>query len=118
MKTLKKNFPEIKTTTSVWECDFDKQLKRPENKDFSEKIKPNLRAFDRLKPRESLFGGIRQLYTLKWLKSDNENSSLYFLDLNSAYSEAARISNIPFGNYEILIDEAVKEITYENGKLI
>ena len=118
MKTLKKNFPEIKTTTSVWECDFDKELKRPENKDFSEKIKPNLRAFDRLKPRESLFGGIRQLYTLKWLKSDNENSSLYFLDLNSAYSEAARISNIPFGNYEILIDEAVKDIAFENGKLI
>lgn len=118
IRKLKKQCPDVLHVDSIWHCEFNSLVTRPENTFFREKIQPNLIHFERLQPRQALFGGIRQLYKMKWLKSENPHTNLYYLDINSAYSEAARLCEIPFGNYEILIDEKVEKFVYEDGQLI
>lgn len=119
IRKLKQNFKkDVKHVTCIWQCEHERDLLKKENAFFREKIKPNLIQFQRLQPRQALFGGIRQLYTMKWVKSENPQTNLYYLDLNSAYSEAARLCEIPFGNYEILIDEKVESFVYKDKQLI
>ena len=60
MACLKKKFAQVKYHTVFWACEFDAMLKSAQASCFVENIQPNLRPFSRLKPRETVFGGIRQ----------------------------------------------------------
>ena len=60
LRKIEEKFKLKLPTLVIWECEFEAMLK--ENKDFSEKIKPNLIYFSRLNARESLIGGYRTVF--------------------------------------------------------
>ena len=60
LRKIEKDFKLKKKSLVIWECEFEAMLKQ--NKDFSEKIKPNLIYFSRLNARESLIGGYRTVF--------------------------------------------------------
>ena len=80
IERMKSNFPtQIIRSRIFWECEVDALLKTKENEKFYNEIYPNLTYFKRLKPRDSLVSGIRQLYCLKWSKDENPGKKLLFL---------------------------------------
>lgn len=118
MACLKKKFPQVKYHKVFWACEFDAMLKSAQATCFVENIQPNLRPFSRLKPRETVFGGIRQTFCRKWIQSENTETTLHFLDLNSAYSYVCSNENFPYGKCHILIDDQLKDVTFQNNRLI
>ena len=62
LRKIEKQFKLKLTTLVIWECEFEAMLKQEKNRDFSEKIKPNLIYFSRLNARESLIGGYRTVF--------------------------------------------------------
>ena len=55
---------------------------------------------------------------MKWLKSENLQSKLLFLDINSAYVNVAANMEFPIGKLEILIHRDLEDVVYKNGLLI
>ena len=68
--------------------------------------------------RDAVCGGVRQLYGMKWLKSENLQSKLLFLDINSCYINVAANMEFPIGKLEILIHRDLDDVEYKNGLLI
>ena len=119
IERMKSNFPtQIIRSRIFWECEVDALLKTKENEKFYNEIYPNLTYFKRLKPRDSLCSGIRQLYCLKWSKDENPGKKLQFLDINSAYVFVASTLQFPIGPLEILIHDDVENYVYKNGVLM
>ena len=55
---------------------------------------------------------------MKWLKSENLQQKLFFLDINSAYVDVAANMEFPVGKLEILIHRDLEDVVYKNGLLI
>ena len=118
IKLKKKFFPTIKKWRVVWLCEFENLLKSSEAKSFVDNVLPNLRHFSRLVPRDAIFAGLRQTYCRKWIKTENVNSSLHFLDLNSAHSYCCYNYDFPYGKCNIMIDKKLDEFDFIDGSLV
>ena len=55
---------------------------------------------------------------MKWLKSENLQQKLLFLDINSAYVDVAANMEFPVGKLEILIHRDLEDVVYKNGLLV
>ena len=60
-------------------CEFHKILDLPENYEFKNYIMPKLKFWERLVPRDCIFGGWREIYCRKWTKLENQGEKLLFL---------------------------------------
>ena len=86
MKHLLKKYPEIKSYSIKWSCEFEQELKSKKTTKFASQILPTLKFFNRLIPRKACFGGKKELYEVKWRESDFLNESCFWLDINSSYT--------------------------------
>ena len=110
VKAAKKKFPQIKSSTIIYACQFNEILKLDSSLPFVEKILPNLYHFSRLCPRDANFGGVRQVFCREWSKTENQDRSLYWLDLNSAHSFICANYTFPYGKCRILIGNLLDDI--------
>jgi G:T-mismatch repair DNA endonuclease (very short patch repair protein) len=115
-KLLENNPNSIDKITILWECQFNKIKESNSYLKFAKAIlKPH--PLFRLKPRTCIRGSYSDVYRLKWLKNENPNETLYFLDVNGLFSYASVLFPFVVDTYDILIGDEVNKIKIKDNCL-
>lgn len=81
---------------------------------ISSKLDPK-RPLSRLVPRCAIRSGFNELYQLQC--EATENKAIYYFDCNSLYSYIARDMNFPIGEYQVILENDLKQhLKIENNK--
>ena len=105
----------VKKVTIIWECQYLEQRKHSlELKSFLSNIF-KVRPLYRLRPRTAVRGSFTECFALKWLKTENLNETFHCLDVNGMYSYIGLTSKFGIGQYEIIVGNELKNITFKNG---
>jgi hypothetical protein len=99
IERIKKMMPDF-NVIEIWECDFDKLcLQEPTLKSFLTINK----IVEPLKPREALFGGRTNAFTLYYKCKDNEQ--IHYKDFTSLYPAVQKQEKYPIG-HPIILDNS------------
>ncbi len=89
----------------MWECQWRKAKREdPEIKEFIKKIY-RFPPPQRLNPREAIYGGLNEVYSLYWSQELYPTESMHYLDINGFYAYIAMVSQFPTGSYEVHISK-------------
>jgi DNA polymerase type B, organellar and viral len=104
----------VKGTTSLWECRFN--VMKEKNKHLKTFLATTiLRPIERICPRNSVKSALNDVFSLQALSDDT--MQIYYLDCVSLYPTVALKFPLPWGKYQIIFGDALKDedITFENG---
>jgi len=106
--------PEITKAHVVWECAF-KEIKKTEQ--FKNFYKSHFipHPLTRLKPRDTIRGGLSETFALKWSKTTFPNEKFYCLDYNGLFSYAATFYDFPIDKYKVVIGKDLQNISIRNN---
>jgi hypothetical protein len=109
------NPSEVIKVSYEWECHFKKVVSLSQSylKFYKNIYRPH--PLERLNPRNAVRGSFSEVYTLNWIK--NQNESMHFLDVNGLYSFCALNFSYMKGQYKILIGDDIKLISWVDNKV-
>jgi hypothetical protein len=115
-KLLENNPNSIDKITILWECQFNKIKETYSYQKFAKAfLKPH--PLLRLNPRTCIRGSYSDVYRLKWIKNENPNETLYFLDVNGLFSFASVQFPFVTDTYDILIGDEINKIKIKDNCL-